>query len=49
MKARELCIRNVVTATANESVVDAARRIAESHVGDLINHWRACRRCGTAA
>lgn len=36
MKAGELCIRNVVTATMNESVVDAARRMAEYRVGDLI-------------
>ncbi|HEU4733209.1 MAG TPA: CBS domain-containing protein [Kofleriaceae bacterium] len=36
MRAGELCVRNVATATANESVVDAARRMAELHVGDLI-------------
>jgi CBS domain-containing protein len=29
-------MRNVATATANESVVDAARRMAELRVGDLI-------------
>lgn len=36
MKAGELCIRNVATATADETVVDAARRMAEYRVGDLI-------------
>lgn len=36
MKAGELCIRNVVTATASETVVEAARRMAELRVGDLI-------------
>lgn len=36
MKAGELCIRNVATVTASESVVDAARRMAEFRVGDLI-------------
>jgi CBS domain-containing protein len=36
MKAGELCIRNVVTATVHESVVDAARRMAECRTGDLI-------------
>jgi CBS domain-containing protein len=36
MRAGELCIRNVATATANESAVDAARRMAELRVGDLI-------------
>lgn len=36
MKAGELCIRNVTTATANETVVDAARKMAEFRVGDLI-------------
>jgi CBS domain-containing protein len=36
MRAGELCVRDVVTATAKESVVEAARRMAELHVGDLI-------------
>jgi len=36
MRAGELCVRDVATATAGESVVDAARRMAELHVGDLI-------------
>lgn len=36
MKAGELCIRNVVTATADESVLVVARRMAELRVGDLI-------------
>lgn len=36
MTAGELCVRNVVTATADESVVAAARRMAELRVGDLI-------------
>ncbi len=36
MKARELCIRNVATAMASETVVEAARRMAEFRVGDLI-------------
>ena len=36
MRAGELCVRDVVTATAGESVVDAARRMADLHVGDLI-------------
>ncbi|HEX8112377.1 MAG TPA: CBS domain-containing protein, partial [Kofleriaceae bacterium] len=36
MKAGELCIRNVATTTANETVVEAARRMAESRAGDLI-------------
>lgn len=36
MKAGELCIRNVATATADESVVEIARRMAELRVGDLI-------------
>ncbi|HEX3763226.1 MAG TPA: CBS domain-containing protein [Kofleriaceae bacterium] len=36
MKAGELCVRSVVTATADESVVDVARRMAELRVGDLI-------------
>jgi len=36
MRAGELCVRDVVTATAGENVVEAARRMAELHVGDLI-------------
>jgi CBS domain-containing protein len=36
MKAGELCIRNVATATAGETVVEAARRMAEFRTGDLI-------------
>jgi CBS domain-containing protein len=36
MRAGELCVRDVVTATATESVVDAARRMANLDVGDLI-------------
>ncbi len=36
MKAGELCIRNVATATARETVVEAARRMAEFRAGDLI-------------
>lgn len=36
MNAGELCIRTVVIARANESLVDAARRMAEQHVGDLV-------------
>lgn len=36
MRAGELCIRDVVTATAGETVVDAARRMEDLHVGDLI-------------
>jgi CBS domain-containing protein len=36
MRAGELCVRDVVTARAEESVVDAARRMASLHVGDLI-------------
>ncbi len=36
MRAGELCVRDVVTATANEDVVAAARRMAELRVGDLI-------------
>jgi CBS domain-containing protein len=36
MKAGELCIRQVVTAQAGESIHDAARRMAEYDVGDLI-------------
>lgn len=36
MRAGELCVRDVVTARADESVVDAARRMAQLGVGDLI-------------
>lgn len=36
MTAGELCVRDVVTATANETATDAARRMAAFHVGDLI-------------
>lgn len=36
MKAGELCIRKVVTAGRDESVVDAARRMAEYDVGTLV-------------
>lgn len=36
MRAGELCVRNVVTADKGESVIDAARRMTEFDVGDLI-------------
>jgi CBS domain-containing protein len=36
MKAGELCNRQVVIASPELSVVDAARRMREHHVGDLI-------------
>lgn len=36
MNAGELCIREVVTATSGESVLDAARRMAEHDVGTLV-------------
>jgi len=36
MKAGELCIREVATATAGETVVEAAQRMAELRTGDLI-------------
>ncbi len=36
MRAGELCIRQVVTAQREESVVAAAQRMAEHGVGDLI-------------
>ena len=36
MRAGELCVRDVVTATADESVVEAARRMAMLDVGDLV-------------
>ncbi|HVK89342.1 MAG TPA: CBS domain-containing protein [Kofleriaceae bacterium] len=34
--AGELCIRRVVTAERDENVVDAARRMLEENVGDLV-------------
>lgn len=36
MRAGELCVRDVVTADENESVVEAAQRMARLAVGDLI-------------
>lgn len=36
MRAGELCVRNVATAGEDELVIDAARRMAELRVGDLI-------------
>jgi CBS domain-containing protein len=36
MRAGELCVRDVVTAQEDESVVEAATRMASYHVGDLI-------------
>jgi CBS domain-containing protein len=36
MRAGELCIRDVVTATEDESITAAAQRMAEYRVGDLI-------------
>lgn len=36
MTAGELCIRRVITAERDESVLDAARRMAEENVGDLV-------------
>jgi len=36
MRAGELCVRDVVTAFEDESVVDVARRMAEYDVGDVI-------------
>ncbi len=36
MRAGELCVRDVVTADENESVVEAAQRMARLGVGDLI-------------
>jgi CBS domain-containing protein len=36
MRAGELCIREVVIAYASESVVDAARRMADHRVGDVV-------------
>jgi CBS domain-containing protein len=36
MTVGDICTRSVVTATPNESVVDAARRMRDRHVGDLV-------------
>ena len=36
MRAGELCVRNVATAGEHESVVDAARRMSELRVGDVV-------------
>jgi len=36
MHAGELCVRDVVTAREDESVTEAARRMSQFHVGDLI-------------
>jgi len=36
MTAGELCIRRIVTAERDESVVDAARRMLQENVGDLV-------------
>jgi len=36
MHAGELCVRDVVTAREDESVTEAARRMSDYHVGDLI-------------
>lgn len=36
MRAGELCVRDVVTAHEDESALDAARRMAQLDVGDLI-------------
>ncbi len=36
MTAGELCIRRVVTASRDETVVDVARRMTEENVGDLV-------------
>ena len=36
MRAGELCVRDVVTAFADESVIDVARRMAEFGVGDVV-------------
>jgi CBS domain-containing protein len=36
MRAGELCVRDVVTASADENVVEAARRMATLDVGDLV-------------
>jgi CBS domain-containing protein len=36
MRAGELCVRDVVTALPDETVIDAARRMAGLHVGDVV-------------
>jgi len=36
MRVGELCVRDVVTAHEDEPVTDAARRMSDLHVGDLI-------------
>lgn len=36
MTAGELCVRDVVTASLDESVIDAARRMAALHAGDVV-------------
>jgi CBS domain-containing protein len=36
MTVGELCTRSVITALADESVVDAARRMRDRHVGTLV-------------
>ena len=36
MRAGELCVRSVVTAGEDEPIVEAARRMSELRVGDLI-------------
>jgi CBS domain-containing protein len=36
MKAAELCTRDVVVATREESIVNAAQRMRDEHVGDLV-------------
>lgn len=36
MKAGELCTRRTITADPDESVVEAARRMAHENVGDLV-------------
>lgn len=41
MLAGELCVRDVVTANADETVVEAARRMSQYRVGDLIVVERA--------
>jgi len=36
MRAGELCVRDVVTAEPDETVSEAARRMAQHHAGDLV-------------
>lgn len=36
MTAGELCVRDVVTASPGESVIDAARRMTALHAGDVV-------------